>query len=389
MRKIQYLDGLRGLAAFVVVFHHFVLAFYPALFLGANVRTHLPSGEEVFLSGSMFNILYSGNFAVCIFFVLSGFVLSYKFFLQKDLKIITEGAIKRYVRLVLPVAFSVFLAFVLMNFSLFYNQQAADLSGSSWLSSFWKFAPSLKGALKETFINTFFTNELDYNVTLWTVAYEFFGAFLVFGFLLFFGRMQKRFWAYVLTIIIFWQTYYLAFVLGMFLSDLMAHENMFIKKLDKSKIVLVLLLLTGLFLGSYPSGRGVEGTVYAAMEKPYLVNSAVFYHTLGAFFVIWVLLESKRMQKFFSFKYLLFLGEISFAMYLLHFIVLGSFSSYIFLKLSPYLSYASAFGVSFVLSLGLICMLSYFVYLHVDKNSARFSRNIYQFLFKRLQKEKD
>ena len=67
MRKISYLDGLRGLAAFVVVFHHFIYAFYPALFLGSNAQLHLKGGEEAFLSGSVFNLLYNGNFAVCVF----------------------------------------------------------------------------------------------------------------------------------------------------------------------------------------------------------------------------------------------------------------------------------------------------------------------------------
>ena len=383
MRKIQYLDGLRGLAAFVVVFHHFVYAFYPALFLGSNAKTHLGAGEEVFASGSMFNLLYSGNFAVCIFFVMSGFVLSYKFFLQKDRNIIKESATKRYVRLVLPVAFSVFLAFVLMKFSLFYNQQAAGITGSNWLGEFWTFTPNFTDALSQTFVGAFFTNIFDYNVTLWSIAYEFLGSFLVFGFLAFFGKMKSRYWAYIFAIIFLFQTYYLAFILGMLLSDLMAHKNMVIGKFDKSKLFRTGLLLLGLFLGSYPSGRGVEGTVYAFMEKPYLVNSAVLYHIMGAFFVILVLLESKRMQKIFSFRYLLFLGEISFAMYILHFIILGSFSSFVFLKLEPHLPYIDAFLISFALSVALIFLVSYLVYLYVDKKAVHLSKLVYKLAFKR------
>ena len=84
MRKIKYLNGLRGVAAFQVVIHHFILAFYPALFSGPDIQTHMAGGIEVSASGSVFNLLWDGNFAVCIFFILSGFVLSHKFFIKKE-----------------------------------------------------------------------------------------------------------------------------------------------------------------------------------------------------------------------------------------------------------------------------------------------------------------
>ena len=157
MSKIRYLDGLRGLAAFEVIFHHFILAFYPALFSGPEILTHMKAGDEVYLSGSPLNLLYNGNFAVCIFFVLSGYVLSHKFFLHKDHEIITASAIKRYVRLAIPVAVSIFCVFILMKFSLFYNQQAAEISGSGWLGGFWTFKPDFMDALKQMFFGTFFS----------------------------------------------------------------------------------------------------------------------------------------------------------------------------------------------------------------------------------------
>jgi peptidoglycan/LPS O-acetylase OafA/YrhL len=383
MRKIHYLDGLRGLAAFVVVFHHFILAFYPALFLGINAQTHLGAGQEAFLSGSVFNLFYNGNFMVCIFFVLSGFVLSYKFFVKKDHEILTQSASKRYLRLVIPVAVSISLAFFLMKFSLFYNQQAGIISGSNWLGVFWRFTPNFGDALSQILLGTFFTNVYDYNVTLWTVAFEFFGSFLVLGFLALFGQAKNRSVAYVFAIIFFFQSYYLAFILGMLLSDLYVHRETFFGKLNKNKLIQAGLLLAGLFLGAYPSGRGVEGTWYASMEKEYLVNSAVLYHILGAFLLILVLLNSKRMQKIFAHKYLLFLGEISFSMYLLHFIVLGSFSSFIFINLAPRMQYAPAFLLTFVTSLALIIALSYLMYLYVDMKAVRFSKLVYNRVFKR------
>jgi peptidoglycan/LPS O-acetylase OafA/YrhL len=378
MRKIQYLDGLRGLAAFIVVLNHFVLAFYPALFSGTDLHTHLAQGREFFLSGTMFNLLYNGDFAVCIFFVLSGFVLSHKFFLQKRHEILVESAVKRYVRLAIPVAFSVILAYVLMKFSLFYNQQAATISGSNWLEGFWKFVPNFLDALNQIFFGAFFSKVFEYNATLWTIAFEFAGSFLIFGFLALFGKMKNRSIAYAIAMILFFQTYYLAFILGMMLSDILAHKNTIIAQFDKYKIFRTLLLLAGLLLGSYPSGREVDGTMYAYVYSSWFENTAVLFHVMGAFFVILVLLESKRMQKIFSLRYLLFLGEISFSMYLLHFIVLGSLSSFIFYLLAPYLAYSYAVGVSFFISIAFIFVLSYWMSLTIDRRAVDLSKLFYR-----------
>ena len=40
MKKLAYLESLRGLAAFIVVLNHFAIAFYPALYFGAAAPVH-------------------------------------------------------------------------------------------------------------------------------------------------------------------------------------------------------------------------------------------------------------------------------------------------------------------------------------------------------------
>jgi peptidoglycan/LPS O-acetylase OafA/YrhL len=251
------------------------------------------------------------------------------------------------------------------------------------LGGFWTFKPDFMDALKQMFFGTFFSNIFDYNATLWTIAFEFMGSFLVFGFLALFGKMKNRHLAYFFFAVVFFQTYYLAFILGMLLSDIMAHKNTIIRKFDKSKLLSLGLLILGLFLGSYPSGRDITGTMYAFMYNPLLSEPEIVYHVLGAFCVILVLLDSKKLQKFFSYKYFLFLGEISFAMYLLHFLILGSFSSFVFLKLVPLMSYAEAFAISFILSVALTFALSYLMSKYVDKKAVRFSHKLYERLFQR------
>jgi peptidoglycan/LPS O-acetylase OafA/YrhL len=382
MKKIQYLDGLRGLAAFVVVFHHFMLAFYPALFAEPNAPSHLSDGIETFASGSVFNLLYNGKFAVSIFFVLSGYVLTYKFFNIKDHSIIAASAAKRYLRLALPAAFSVMLAFLLMKMSLFYNQQASLLSGSEWIGFFWNFTPNFFDALRQSFIGAFFTENYDYNALLWTISYEFIGSFLVFAFIALFGKNKNRLIFYLIAMLLFFQTYYLAFILGMLLSDLMAHKKLNLNRIDKQKVLRISLLMAGLFLGSIPSGRDLSGTIYSFFDIANLSDAPAFFHTIGAFMAMIVLLDSKRLQKFFSHKYLLFLGKISFSLYLLHFIVIGTFSSFVFVKLAPFLPYQANFLTMFTLSLPVIFLLSYGATKYIDKYSMNASHLVYEKIFK-------
>src|SRR6478735_3104673 len=107
--RFKYLDGLRGVAALVVVFAHFFQFFLPAAFAPA-LADHL---EEKTLGGSPLNLAINGNFAVTLFFVLSGFVLSAPFFLKRDAWWYMGATIKRYPRLALPAAASTLLAAII------------------------------------------------------------------------------------------------------------------------------------------------------------------------------------------------------------------------------------------------------------------------------------
>ena len=77
--KVKYLEGIRGFAAFIVVIFHFIGNFHPASIYGTS-NTHVKGNVEHLFAMTPLNVLYSGSLAVCIFFVLSGFVLSMKFF---------------------------------------------------------------------------------------------------------------------------------------------------------------------------------------------------------------------------------------------------------------------------------------------------------------------
>src|SRR6187551_3267809 len=70
--RVAYLDGLRGVAAFLVVVAHLVCGFFPGFYF---VAAEGHEWQKAFATTPLF-VLVSGVFQVLIFFVLSGFVLS-------------------------------------------------------------------------------------------------------------------------------------------------------------------------------------------------------------------------------------------------------------------------------------------------------------------------
>jgi peptidoglycan/LPS O-acetylase OafA/YrhL len=74
-RRLPALDGLRGLAALVVLLSHVVVASMPALADAAAFGTR-PAGLEGWLVRTPLSVAWAGPELVIVFFVLSGFVLT-------------------------------------------------------------------------------------------------------------------------------------------------------------------------------------------------------------------------------------------------------------------------------------------------------------------------
>lgn len=381
MHKEKYLDGLRGLSAFIVVIYHYAVGFYPALYYGSinNIRTH--SGIELLIAKTPLNLIYDGDVSVCIFFILSGYVLTYKFFKYNDINGITSTAIRRYFRLMPPVFFSIFLAYILMELRLFYNVQASEITTSDWLKSFYNFEPNALEAFKQGVWGVFFIQSTSYNPTLWTMYYEFYGSFIVLSFVLLIGKNKNRYIFYIVALFATINTKFLPFILGLILSDVYNFKQHSINKFN-TRYTNFIILSIGMFLASYPPFMPVENTIYRFIKINFIQNSSYFYHSIGAFFIMIVFLNSVKLKQIFSGEMFVFLGKISFSMYIIHFLVLNSLSSYLFIKLSTFLKYYQAFLIVLLISLGIIIYCSYCVYRYVDLNGIKLSKYLYNKFFR-------
>lgn len=107
--RIRSLDGLRGLAAAVVVLDHSTLAI-PAL--GGVIFDDRATGLGAWLTYSPLHALWGGTEAVYVFFILSGFVLTLPYLNGRGLSW-TAYYPSRLIRLYLPVIASVALGLAL------------------------------------------------------------------------------------------------------------------------------------------------------------------------------------------------------------------------------------------------------------------------------------
>ncbi|MBD8522336.1 acyltransferase family protein [Lysinibacillus fusiformis] len=379
MGKLYYFEGIRGIAAFVVLISHFIQIFYPGLFsTDVNLMHH---GLEEGISETPLNLFYNGNFAVCIFFVLSGFVLSYKFFVKKDKEILVESAVKRYFRLAIPVITSLLLAFIFLKLNWYYYGKIIFETRAT-MPDFYSETVTFLQIIKEGLYSTFFENTTSLNPVLWTMYYELLGSFIVFGFLALFGNSKNRYLFYGVLLITFWNSYFIAFILGMILCDLIVNTNML--KILKQKLIVFLFLIIGLFLGSYPYVNPM-GTVYEflVINPSSTFNYFMFYHIVGSVLLLIAVLGSDILQKFLSIKPFIFLGNISFSLYLIHFIILCSFSSYLFMRLlDGGLPYNLSFLIMAFPSIIIIFALSYIMHKLIDSKSVDISKKVYEKYFK-------
>ncbi|MDD2613903.1 MAG: acyltransferase [Methanosarcina sp.] len=373
--KITYLDGLRGIAAVNVMIMHFFIVFLPAMIYSDRMPSHLGNFEQVF-SNTPLGLIGAGNFSVCIFFILSGYVLTQKYFKTKDKNIIISGAVRRYIRLFIPVLAAILLSYLMASAGVFhYYIETVTISGNNNYAGYWIFTPNIADAIKQAVWGTFFAGEDTYNPVLWTMTIEFYGSMLVFAMAFLFGQQRARWTFYLAAAVFFFNSYYLAFIIGMGLADTLNSKISIFK--TGNKIVLGIILISGLFIGSYPVGTVTNDSLYSFLNNGIFQTPKLTYHILGAGMILYVLLNSQWLQNIFSSQLLIFLGKISYSLYLIHFLVISSFTCALFLFLYQVFPYVVAILISCIVSVLLLIPLSYLFYRYIDIAGVQLSKRFY------------
>ncbi len=338
-KKLVYLDGLKGLGCVFVYLTHFVFAFYYGMYHFEEESCHLPGNLDIAIGKSPLNLLFNGNTAVRLFLVLSGCLLCRSFFLQRDRKRLGKSALRRYLRLMPPVLVVNTAVWLCMCLGLYQNGAVAIAAGSEkWFAGFNAFAPSFVGMLKESLYGCFLFGEKanDYNGVVWTLQILFLGAYLDYGMAAFVSHLRARWLIYAGAAVLLLRTDFLSIFLGYVLCDFMHTDWELRKRLCVNQALNWGLAVLGLYFMCYPSaGFGYEGTIWGILPFVF-VN---YYHIFGVLCFVTAVLNLELLQQFFSWKGFLYLGRISYSLYLVHFPVIATFGSWFFLTFYGKLGY--------------------------------------------------
>ena len=351
--RIASLEALRGIAALVVVVWHTMLAFAPQT---SGIFVQFPAQDAY--TGSFLFVLMNGNGAVNVFFVLSGFVLSRRFFLDYDRSFIVKNALRRYPRLALPVLVSVIVSYLLFHFGSYHFFEAAKISGSPWLAKFGyaydtPFQPSFWEALKQGAFLTFFRGDASYNSSLWTMKFELFGSFLIFGSCLLLAEVRalKRtmlIYLFVTIALMAWYAspWYIAFIAGLFIAATMPQGGWHI--VDSLPVYAKgLLALLSLYLLGFSQAHGIYGVFGKA--------NVIVINVIGSTILVTLLANVHMRGKFLSLAQ--FLGALSFPLYLIHIPILFSLVCWVYLKSVSIGIFALVWMIPFALIVSTIAAL--------------------------------
>ncbi|MDO5572725.1 MAG: acyltransferase [bacterium] len=370
-KRISYIDGLRGIACILVFVNHFLMAFFPASYLGGDTVSHIPGGLDTWYASSPVSVLTNGNFMVCVFFILSAYVLSCKILQNADkdnaLDSISSSFLKRYFRLFLPVFCVCILILILSRLGLFFNNAAAAVTGSGLMTGRYEYPLSLYELFSSSFARIWFKADETFSNSFWMLSTLFIGGFLSSILSIMAGKHNRRMlilYGFFALIFIHLDSLYLSFVFGTALAYISVRHQDWLDRIRQTmflKVGAVFAALLGLLFGGYPSGIDAPVNLYHYLNHlPAGITPYQFYHILGAFLLTAAVLCLPMLQKALSVKPILFLGNISFAIYLLNLPLIFSLSSGLLLKMAFLCdSYLLCSTIIFSITLVVLLLLSY------------------------------
>ncbi|PRP82122.1 hypothetical protein PROFUN_10330 [Planoprotostelium fungivorum] len=421
--RIYFLDGLRGWAAFFVMFHHIGMMLEPNLFFPLrSVNSQRFPEASWWRNATPLWHFTMGHTCVLIFFILSGRSLLLAAISHNSIESIPASCVRRFPRIYIPVYASILFAAFFSRSGLVPDpKKVAQISMNDWMmkrsvnAELWVIPPHLR-LIKRSYVDLW-NNFLSSLITfigpgspypevaagvLWTINTEMWGSLMTYGvgaILLTFRHRRMLFANFVLFYSIVFARNYGLFTIGLWFC-FAAQEGYFKFQRLWVSLSLQLFLVSFLCIGTMgPQGPGYSLTesihrilIKSQMGGDWKMGTFKWPHVemwLAAMVIILLVEVSPLLQRLLSTKFSQWLGHISFGLYLTHGTVCTTYMAHTYLRynVSPWLAGSYLW---FCLKHGLTAMtLAFFVASlfteFVDQPSIKFARKFQLWLMEEPQ----
>lgn len=324
--RLEYLDSVRGIAALMVVFYHFI-----GWKWGEEPAYHLAS------------MFFNGSDAVSFFFVLSGFVLSYKYFHFPSTEInIPQYIYKRILRLYPAFMFTVMLNYFYWNRHHLGLHLVADIFYYNKMQ-LWEELTMLR-------------NHHKFYVPGWTLGVEM-ALSLMMPIFIAAAQRNIKLIIWLLPITLMMGNYISGFTFHFALGMILSYYFPQIRDFDASKhrwfkyryfFGLLIFLLFSIrhidrLFGFGPTYGYVAGLLHIDFFD---------YTALASFFILMWIINQPKIQQLLHRKVFLFLGKISYSVYLMHWLwvvyIMEHWNKWDAYLTNPYLKFGTLLGVTII-----------------------------------------
>lgn len=360
---IAYLDSVRGLAALSVVSEHFVIAY--GLPCTGTVCSQL-------LDYSPLHIWWDGTAAVSMFFVLSGLVLSFKYFREGHSPHLDHFLLRRYMVNRLFRIWPPYCAVLLFSALLYQATLGTAMSATltlppdPWISQMWQAHALSWGDIgREAFLP-----RLPATIVLipqaWTLTLE-----LVLSLLLPVGLLllkQGLSWLLILTLLLVaWldvPVFLVHFLLGLLLAR---HIAVIARHLQERPLRRRVLLMLGILLYTVTD-----------IHQGWLSETGLWLISgLGAVLILMFVSGSRSTQQMLSWPGLHMIGKVSYSVYLIHIAVLICLIPPALQILEPVVSNRLGLWLcGWLLTMGLSVGIARFSYHYMERPSMALGRHL-------------
>ncbi|KAI5197597.1 hypothetical protein E4T39_07160 [Aureobasidium subglaciale] len=364
-----WLDGARGWAAFFVFLRHFEFAYHRkgAIAYGTVNNPRHPNENHHLLQLPILRLLYSGEAMVTVFFVISGYALSLKALKltrnsshEQLMRTLASSILRRPFRLYLPCLASTLIVFFALRIGIYDGPNHIAGPEDTFRKIFLGWAHDPQPVILDTFweqakdwvyqtvrLFDIFTHkhwpDTRYDVHLWTIPQEFRCSMVLFLTIAGLALVRTRVRMIALALFIACGFQADAWELSAFWSGALIAEANLIRQEEKDSRVKVdpfsdeveeprspwsaLAIYCGfslsLFLLSYPFQEAKFAPGYSTLSKiipPGLRDGEGyrFWHCIGAMIMIFTTSLDGLLQSLFNNSLSRYLGNISFALYLMH-----------------------------------------------------------------------